>query len=206
MHVARSRPRDGSGHVPGGSGTSALVLRPSDCCRVLPLEDHGQGRRVAPSRATRRPQAGAPLTVILCGERMPGARRTVWPLLLARSPGSALRRVAGLAAGAGEGRCGQPPAPVRCRARGSGPSCPPSTAGPPATSAAHGPALSQSLERISPCAGRAWLHGSGQVPDGLARRRRALEVVGKVVTGGQEGTTTGATSEPCTEGSARHRE
>jgi hypothetical protein len=46
-----------------------ILRRPSDMCRGLAVEDHTQKWREAPSET--RPK-GAPLTVILRGERMPG--------------------------------------------------------------------------------------------------------------------------------------
>ena len=53
-------------------------------CPSFARGDHGQGS--APARQVTQPE-GAPLTVIFRGDRMPGARRTMRPLLQARSPG-----------------------------------------------------------------------------------------------------------------------
>ena len=58
--------------------------RPSDRCRGLAAEDHTQGWAPAPIAMATRSQ-GAPLTVILRGDRMPGTEDGARPVLQARS-------------------------------------------------------------------------------------------------------------------------
>jgi hypothetical protein len=115
----------------------------------------------------------------------PGKRRiwreTTGPANLPSAVGhGALRRVR-LRRGAGQRRGGQRPAPVRYRARGSGPGCP-ATCG---ESPHHPRPLQRSTARpfnASPCMSLAHSSRVSAEAGGLARRRCALEAVRKVVT------------------------
>ena len=61
-------------------GRLRFFPRPPDRCQVLPGKITAQGWALAPIALATRPQ-GAPFTVILGGERMPGAWRTARPAL-----------------------------------------------------------------------------------------------------------------------------
>ena len=155
--------------------------------RFLPVLPAGAGScrgsslsGVCPKRSggTRRPQAVAPLTASFRGGRIARRGRTARPLWQARSPGV---RDGGdrLAAGAGGTALRRRPAPCVPNAKAAGraaahqrrdsPPAQPPTAGTPPV---------QRLPSVNP----APMPGARPGPTGLARRRRALEDVWKVLT------------------------